>query len=148
MHIFNAEKLEAAKEEEPEAQVRKLEQRAERKPEQSSRVDRVTATVTRVIADRLNDGAAPQDRVSGGALQDRVRRNEGVKMADRQNNPEPKRDRPETRPAYKSEVAMKYAKMLACGRRRECRGRLLQILEQMLRPAPQLLQPLLLVFSE
>ena len=69
-----------------------------------------TATVARVIADKLNEDAALQDRVSGGALQDRVRRNEGLKMADRQNNPEPKggEEEPE-RGRY--EVAMKYARM-------------------------------------
>lgn len=32
-----------------------------------------TATVTKALSDKLNDGAAPGDRVSGEALQDRVR---------------------------------------------------------------------------
>ena len=44
-----------------------------------------TSTVTRVLARRINEGAAEQDKVSEGALQDRVRRNEGVKVANRQN---------------------------------------------------------------
>ena len=32
-----------------------------------------TATVTKVLSEKLNDGAADGDRVSGSALQDRVR---------------------------------------------------------------------------
>lgn len=48
-----------------------------------------TATVTRALAEKINETAAPGDRVSSGALQDRVRRAEGVKMANRQNKPEP-----------------------------------------------------------
>lgn len=35
-----------------------------------------TATVTRALADRLNDGAAPGDRVSGEQLRGRVRQRE------------------------------------------------------------------------
>jgi hypothetical protein len=49
-----------------------------------------TATVTRALSEKINENAAPRDQVSGGALQDRVRRNEGLKMADRQNKPAPK----------------------------------------------------------
>lgn len=36
-----------------------------------------TATVTRALAERINETAAPADRVSGKRLQDRVRYNEG-----------------------------------------------------------------------
>lgn len=38
-----------------------------------------TATVTREIADRINAGAAPHDRVTAEALTQRVRCNEGLK---------------------------------------------------------------------
>lgn len=45
-----------------------------------------TATVTKALSDKLNDGAAPGDKVSGDQLRDRVRRNEGLKWAIRPNN--------------------------------------------------------------
>lgn len=55
-----------------------------------------TATVTRALAEKINETAAPGDRVSGGALQDRVRVSEQgrrpsqkEKMAQCQNKPEP-----------------------------------------------------------
>ncbi|MFH2034718.1 MAG: DNA N-6-adenine-methyltransferase [Candidatus Margulisiibacteriota bacterium] len=38
-----------------------------------------TATVTRVLSEKLNENAAPGDRVSGEALNQRVRYNEGLK---------------------------------------------------------------------
>jgi len=64
-----------------------------------------TATVTRELASRVNDGAAPGDLVSGGALQDRVRTaeqgrrpSEKEKMAQCQNKPDPDPD-PEPDPA-------------------------------------------------
>ena len=49
-----------------------------------------TATVARVIADKLNEDAAPQDRVSDQALKQKVMRHEGVIGTKRTNNPEPK----------------------------------------------------------
>lgn len=49
-----------------------------------------TATVTRAFADRINETAAPGDRVSGNALNQRVRQTEGLKMSERQNNPQPR----------------------------------------------------------
>ena len=45
-----------------------------------------TATVTRVIADKLNETAAPQDRVSDGALRQRVLNAEGVICGNPTNN--------------------------------------------------------------
>jgi hypothetical protein len=74
-----------------------------------------TATVTRTLADRINKDATPGDRVSDGALMQRVRRADGSIMTDRQNNPQPENDQPvrkEDEPEpIKSEVAMKYARM-------------------------------------
>ena len=50
----------------------------------------ITATVTRELANRINETAAAGDRVSGGQLQDRVRYREGaVKMGNSHNNPQP-----------------------------------------------------------
>lgn len=49
-----------------------------------------TATVTRELANRINDGAAPGDKVSGNALRNRVQNIEGVKCSDRADKPEPK----------------------------------------------------------
>ena len=37
-----------------------------------------TATVTRVLAEKINEDAAPQDRVSGNQLRNRVQYNEGA----------------------------------------------------------------------
>jgi len=51
-----------------------------------------TATVTRELADRINDGAAPGDRVKGRSLLDKVRNTEGKRKVDNVNNnpaPEP-----------------------------------------------------------
>lgn len=52
-----------------------------------------TATVTRILAEKVNDGAAPQDQVSGNQLRNRVQYGEGkVKCgnsADRPTEPEP-----------------------------------------------------------
>ena len=69
-----------------------------------------TATVARVIADKLNEDAAPQDRVTPRALDRRVRRVDESIVPKREDNPEPKggKDEPE-RGRY--EVAMKYARM-------------------------------------
>lgn len=46
-----------------------------------------TATVTRALAEKINETAAPADRVSGRALERRVNRNEGkdVKIPNRDN---------------------------------------------------------------
>jgi hypothetical protein len=44
-----------------------------------------TATVTRILAEKINEGAAPHDRVSSNALNQRVRQAEGLKMSERQN---------------------------------------------------------------
>lgn len=61
-----------------------------------------TATVTKALADKINETAAPGDRVSGEKLQDRVRYNEGLKMGNSQDNPtQPTKDEhpdPETKP--------------------------------------------------
>jgi hypothetical protein len=40
------------------------------------------------LADRINEDAAPGDRVTGERLQDRVRYSEGLKMGNSHNNPE------------------------------------------------------------
>jgi phage N-6-adenine-methyltransferase len=45
-----------------------------------------TATVTRALAEKINENAAPLDRVSGIGLRDRVRRHEGI-VADHYNKP-------------------------------------------------------------
>lgn len=61
-----------------------------------------TATVTRMIAERHNETAAPLDRVTGTALQFRVRNNEGkTKIADRNNSGQPY-ERKETPCSYGS----------------------------------------------
>jgi ribosomal protein L44E len=49
-----------------------------------------TATVTRELAKRINEGAAPGDQVSGGALRHRVQRAEGAICSNRANKLEPK----------------------------------------------------------
>ena len=49
-----------------------------------------TATVTRELANRINDGAAPGDKVSGNALRNRVQNAEGIKCSDRADKQEPK----------------------------------------------------------
>ena len=38
-----------------------------------------TATVAKVLAEKINEGAAPMDRVSSKALKERVRYSEGLK---------------------------------------------------------------------
>ena len=57
-----------------------------------------TATVTRELAARMNENAAPLDRVTPDQLRDRVRRQDGSKWAERPNKPaappEPKPSRP------------------------------------------------------
>jgi ABC-type phosphonate transport system ATPase subunit len=53
-----------------------------------------TTTVTRALADRINEDAAPADRVSGNALRNRVQQAEGVKCSERANNPQPQHDQP------------------------------------------------------
>ena len=69
-----------------------------------------TATVARVIADKLNEDAALQDRVSEGALRQRVLNSEGAIRRNPTNNSEPKGGEVEPeRGRY--EVAMKYARM-------------------------------------
>lgn len=53
-----------------------------------ARVGAGTATITRMIAERVNESAAPQDKVSGEALVQRVRQKEGRKdsiMSNRHN---------------------------------------------------------------
>lgn len=47
-----------------------------------------TATVARVLAEKINEDAAPQDRVTPKALQERVRTREGkdIKISERDNN--------------------------------------------------------------
>ena len=50
-----------------------------------------TATVTRIIAEHINDGAAPGDEVKGHALNERVRQKEGLndrKIRNPENNHE------------------------------------------------------------
>jgi hypothetical protein len=50
-----------------------------------------TATVTRVLSERINEGAAPGDRVSGEQLRQKALRHTGErfdKCADRTNNPD------------------------------------------------------------
>lgn len=47
-----------------------------------------TATVTKMLADIINKKALPQDQVTGEALTQRVRQNEGLKMSNRQNKPQ------------------------------------------------------------
>ncbi|GAB6096426.1 hypothetical protein JCM14469_26790 [Desulfatiferula olefinivorans] len=45
-----------------------------------------TATVTRMLAEKVNEGAAQGDRVSGEALKQKVFRHEGVIGTNRTNN--------------------------------------------------------------
>jgi hypothetical protein len=53
-----------------------------------------TATVTRHLADRINEDAAPGDRVSEQQLRGRVQRSDGTICTERANNPQPQHDPP------------------------------------------------------
>jgi hypothetical protein len=53
-----------------------------------------TATVTRALADRINEDAAPGDRVTPTALDRRVRRQEESILPKRENNPQPEDGQP------------------------------------------------------
>jgi len=63
-----------------------------------------TATVTRALADRINETAAPQDRVTGDQLRDRVRnkvteRNLSGRNAQIDSPEDKKEEKPEVKPA-------------------------------------------------
>ena len=75
-----------------------------------------TATVARRFAEKHNETAAPGDRVSDIALRDKVRRSEGVIVANRYNNHQPKEKAPVGPELWggeyhKDDFAMRYAKM-------------------------------------
>jgi len=61
-----------------------------------------TATVTREIANRINDGAAPGDRVSGRGLEMRVHRQEGDIVTNRDNNPAPEPEAERTNQQFRT----------------------------------------------
>ncbi len=74
-----------------------------------------TATVTRALANKINETAVPGDVVSGEALTQRVRYSEGLKCQnDIINKPQPEPDslvKNEVETVGMGEVAMKFARM-------------------------------------
>jgi hypothetical protein len=81
-----------------------------------------TATVTRMLADRINESAAPGDRVSENALRHRVQYADSDICPNRANNSEPslvcsvgsdgtENKKPIVAERTDHEVAMRYAKM-------------------------------------
>ncbi|MGD9247474.1 MAG: BRO family protein [Desulfobacteraceae bacterium] len=56
--------------------------------EQLSRREGITATVTRLLSDKINEKAAPGDLVSGRQLEMRVHRQGIPKITDRDNKPD------------------------------------------------------------
>ena len=56
-----------------------------------------TATVTKVLSEKMNEGAAPGDQVNGNALRVKVQRQEGIctNRANKSSSPKPKKE-----PAY------------------------------------------------
>jgi hypothetical protein len=57
-----------------------------------------TATVTRALAEKINDGAVPGDRVSSRALDRRVRRMEDPKIPKRDNKSNSVEEKPKSEP--------------------------------------------------
>lgn len=74
-----------------------------------------TATVTRMLSEKINEGAAPADLVKGRSLLDKVRNTEGKRNIDNvKNKPEPKREVGNTDwyrsilPAFEMEVLNRF----------------------------------------
>lgn len=75
-----------------------------------------TATVTRVLAEKINEGAASGDVVSGRALERRVNRGEGkdVKIPNRENNQtqKPATESAPTKPEVTQQPAQKDSEIV------------------------------------
>jgi hypothetical protein len=72
-----------------------------------------TATVTRALADRINEDAAPGDRVTGKQLQDRARYHDGSdKIGNSENNPQPQHDQPDEKESERPVVENKPSAQL------------------------------------
>ena len=65
-----------------------------------------TATVTRVLADDINENAAPQDRVTPEQLRGRVQRNDGTICTDHADNQKPEEPTQATQAFHLAEIAI------------------------------------------